>query len=80
MTTDMIERVARAIARPEDWDELKPHWHEVFREQARAAIEAMREPTKRMVDAGRDEDTLTGAIASVWAVMIDAALKGQNPP
>src|SRR3974390_3046793 len=53
--TEMIERVARAIGRCEssdDWEELGQHWKDQFRQEARAAIAAMREPSETMVDAG----------------------------
>lgn len=81
--SEMIERVARAVSQsfhdegyiegvsdPAEWNE--------FLKAARAAIEAMREPTDRMVwDGGtalhdKGEDT-----AGIWAAMIDAALGGK---
>jgi hypothetical protein len=52
--SEMIERVARAIARCEssdDWEELGQHWKDQFLLEARAAIEAMREPTEAMREA-----------------------------
>jgi hypothetical protein len=57
---DMVERVARAILAGHDWttdheprevtgwDALPPDWQDAYRGMARAAIEAMRNPTKRM--------------------------------
>jgi len=60
--TDMIERVARAILSGHNWaagdlapngfDEMTAHWQEAYRAMARAAIEAMREPTPEMVADG----------------------------
>lgn len=78
----MIERVARAIAGKLDdntpWKECGQGFRETCILLARAAIEAMREPTEAMLDAysltsmsWNDE-----AVAkSVWYPMIDAALK-----
>jgi hypothetical protein len=83
MTDDMIERVARAIAGCEtadDWGDLTSHWQEQFRKEARAAIEAMREPTTDMCEAGWDGFDDANVARSVWHAMIDAALKGQNSP
>jgi hypothetical protein len=66
MTDDMIERVARALRHAESYDAS-------FSEMARGAIEAMREPTDAMREAGRTTYTGFGA----WQAMIDAAL-GKN--
>ena len=60
MTDDMIERVARAVeiaakVNGRNWDKI-----------ARAAIEAMREPTEAMLDYGT---------RPTWQTMIDMALK-----
>lgn len=44
----------------------------IFRQFARAAIKAMREPTEAMCDAG---DEYNGNDRAVWQSMIDAALK-----
>lgn len=42
---------------------------------ARAAIEAMREPTRTMIERGSDQcDGSTSAAEGVWWNMIDAAL------
>lgn len=47
----------------------------MFRERAHAAIEAMREPTAAMEDAAdNDGPWRFQQPASVWRVMIDAAL------
>lgn len=46
----MVERVARAIARKNTGSGI--NWPS-FVEEARAAIEAMREPTDAMVNAGQ---------------------------
>ena len=68
--TEMVERVARAIAiRQEGHDIL---WRD-FDDAARAAIAAMREPTQGMADSVCGL-TRTQAIV-VWQAMIDAAAK-----
>lgn len=95
--TDMIERVARAICRAggKDPDETMielggvrtPMW-DAFVPIARAAIEAMREPTEAMVaamgsDLTDEGEPRAGTQASLelsrahWRKGIDAAL---NPP
>jgi hypothetical protein len=64
--SEMIERVARAISKArflnggneddDGWDDCSAGLRNDYRTQARAAVEAMREPTKEMWQAG------TGAI------------------
>lgn len=73
--SEMIERVARALAKLADND----NWNE-FVPDARAAIEAMREPTDAMMAAvdcaGEKADWLSGrAWTAAWQAMIDEALK-----
>jgi hypothetical protein len=66
---------------------------EVMAKCARAAIEAMREPTEAMLDAGADHmheaidyslepgEGIDGYhVDPVWQAMIDAALKNDTPP
>lgn len=81
--TDMIERVARALhdadwrtqygtthidGTPRTWENcMETEW---WLNQARTAIEAMREPSEAMIEAGRDEFD-----DKVWKAMIDAALR-----
>jgi hypothetical protein len=76
----MIERIAQAIFDKDPEGLFTIHHAEVY---ARAALEAMREPTKAMLDAadaahprgyGR-ETPLTTIIGTEWRAMIDAALK-----
>ena len=89
MAEDMIERVAKAIREVCAEIEVSSNgatdadamW---FAERyARAAIEAMREPTKAMNQAGRQKAYYLGAylgdgaMALVWREMIDAALSPQ---
>lgn len=78
MSNEMIDRVAKAIAKsmsanPVRWDDYIP--------EAKAAIVAMRDPTEEMVkaiddtldkgDAGKTKDTTV----ELWQASIDAALK-----
>jgi hypothetical protein len=66
--TGMIERVARALAFEHVRSEL--HWQE-WTEAACEAIEAMREPTSAVLNAGPPEPYMD---KDVWSKMIDAAL------
>jgi ATP-dependent RNA circularization protein (DNA/RNA ligase family) len=71
---EMIERVARAIYAK--WDERTSGdaVEEIATELARAAVEAMREPTKWMIDAGGGNNSVFDA-KCVFEAMINAALK-----
>jgi hypothetical protein len=86
----MVERVARAIANAGAFDETmsdaKRGWEkcdgamrEDYRREARAAIEAMREPTETMISAGylwafgSPNEAETNA-ERTWQAMIDDAL------
>ena len=72
--TNMIERVARAIAKSQG---SNPRWNrEGWLKDARAAIEAMREPTEEMSHAGWRTDS--GISTVVWQAMIDAALHNEE--
>jgi len=73
MTDDMIERVARAIYAAECWDTAAPGF---YQHAARAAIEAMREPTEVMLDAAMQFASCD--LKSEWQAMIEAAL-GEKP-
>ena len=78
MTESMIERVAESQA---NFDGRKlinmPMGERVrYRQRARAAIEAMREPTEAMRKAGWEETDQRDEYA-VWCAMIDAALAEQ---
>ena len=85
-----IERVARAIKKADDdWHQQKGDALEGLREEpgnlyeglARAAIEAMREPTGNVTNAGWDamvranEDRVDGRELVIWQAMIDEVLK-----
>ena len=74
----MIERVAAAMwerthdGRWDDWGDGQDESRIIHREDARAAIEAMREPTEEMSHAGWRTDS--GISRVVWQAMIDKAL------
>jgi uncharacterized protein YaiI (UPF0178 family) len=75
---NMVERVARAMAAnpPGEWYEERDGKTILARDlmpTARAAIEAMREPTEAMIEARFR--TLGNGGQSEWQAMIDAALK-----
>ena len=85
----MVEKVARALAKRHYMErfgveKISVHIQmninanmEIFRADARAAIEAMREPTVAMHKAGtiRDDGADPTNAKGVYSVMIDAALK-----
>lgn len=78
MSESMVERVARAIAasRGHKGNGISP----AFYRDARAAIEAMREPSTSMQNAGWREIDRQGfatedtEVAPIFRAMIDAAL------
>jgi hypothetical protein len=75
--TEMVARVAMAIQSVElvDSDHLLPEEAQAI---ARAAIEAMREPTRAMEITGCGNDQCGPMCTDyVWRAMIDAALKNQ---
>lgn len=88
MTTNnitMIERVARALCEAEgmEWGAQASamtsgsggdNEQEYYLTQARAAIEAMREPTEAMQDAGESHCNDYGTPSGCFRAMIDAAL------
>jgi hypothetical protein len=71
MSENMIERVAKAMraesgGKPFSWENA-----------ARAAIEALRQPTEEMIEAGDmvlDSEYFSGEPVDVWRAMIDATL------
>ncbi|WP_313522562.1 hypothetical protein [Shinella sp.] len=88
-----IEDVAKAIYEADDvWSEAFP-WPAMgskeqsadnYRRIARAAVDALREPTTNMVLKGlvrseRDDIALTlEEVEEIWRAMIDAALNGKE--
>lgn len=77
----MIEKVARIIAVKStnglSWDRIPDQFKNEFIEQARAAIEAMREPTKRMLEPVTNADGFfkLSDPKEAYQAMIDAALE-----
>ena len=87
-----IDEVARAILKARFYDcepemygnDLDAFFREIdadhivdAHDEARAAIEAMREPTRAMSDAGRDNNYMRYADPA-WRAMIDAALREEG--
>jgi hypothetical protein len=93
--SEMVERVARAIANADDgtmidpkigWNDCDASMREDYRKEARAAIEAMREPTANMKDAVESNFDIQCELDDCnahdipyrsWGLMIDAALSGE---
>lgn len=81
--SEMVERVARAMngsacdLRENDWDERSDSWKDTLRKHARAAIEAMKEPTEVQYDAISNCGLMwrENNSGNVYKLMIDAALK-----
>jgi len=82
--SEMIERVARALAAANGYDpdnvpnnplepDDKPDWHK-YKYDAAIAIGAMREPTLGMTDAGYMASDEHHTMSAAWQAMIDAAL------
>lgn len=71
---EMIERVANEI--------MKIHWDDpdgddglkIYYRMSRAAIKAMREPTKKMLDAGESVMQDYNDSADCWDAMIEAII------
>ncbi len=88
--SEMVERVARAMCDRQAkaievrhgmdlgaWNDAPEPMRESWRRSARAAIEAMRELTDRMVEAW-DGDPM-GYTRKLWQAMIDEALIPSKP-
>lgn len=81
--TEMIERVARAIFAAKSqthttWEQCDWGYRTMKMKEARAAIEALREPTEGMVKAAdrrNDDNDDEEATLANWQAMIDEALK-----
>lgn len=78
MVDDLIERVARAmciVTAGTDGGAADPDLWRVYRDHAVAAIEALRQPTKAMVEAGAAAGDVGSYTAHViFYAMINAAL------
>lgn len=86
MSGDMIERVARALyaATPfketeGGFDAQSETYRKMCRLLARAAIEAMREPTDAMFEAAKPYGLCMSALDDAWCDMIDVALSPAQP-
>lgn len=96
MSGEMVERVARAIwfdhVDQQGYPNGLPTWDELveadtfqvaeFRSMARAAIEAMRKPSRSMILAYRDAEKFEGidglSAPVAMSIMIDAALQDEE--
>lgn len=84
--SEMLERVAKALAKAERMEANEDRVINVYAPLARAAIEAMRSyPPQDMILAGynalMDWDARTGedyGIAEIWRAMIDEALGAER--
>lgn len=86
----LIERAARAM-----YDTVRPEWEwndpdagplrKMYRDNARAAVRALQEPSEAMIDAGADvvrsvnkaesDIAVRDDTRSVWSMMINTALE-----
>lgn len=76
---NMREKIARAIAkklRVPDYVIPDPYWFDQYLSLADAALEAMREPTDEMIEAGQ-RHSMNGGPKDRWEAMIDAAREGK---
>jgi hypothetical protein len=81
-----VEKVARAIAKADgqiNFKTLPEILKFAYTLQARAAIEAMREPSRDMIERATDGEMAKHVspnhAAIVWQLAIDAALENWNP-
>jgi len=83
--SEMIDKVAEALWKKRignsldiEWDNLFPRTKQMYIDEAKAAIEAMREPTEKMYKAASYILTAQSGVYGpddIWASMIDEALK-----
>ena len=79
----MVERVAKALHKADNPDGSYEGFFahtpdpQIYERMARAAIEAMREPTEAMDEEGAIFSDCNAATRT-WQAMIDAALKGAS--
>lgn len=79
----MIERAARAM-----YDNVQPDWEwddpdaellrRMYRDNARAAIRALREPSDAVTSAGHDALLSHNSAGNAWRAMVDAVLVEQD--
>lgn len=92
-TAAMIERVAKALYEQvtnadsdpfvTEWDNLREKYKDTWRDQARAAIKTMREPTEAMTTCPMATCYNYGPygqaeVRRIWSAMIDEALSPQR--
>lgn len=78
--SEMLKRVADAIYSCQFGTRMAGDFSEADAEMcARAAIEAMREPTKEIIDAGSDYMAGARYAEGAWRNMIDAILFSEKP-
>lgn len=78
MASDMVERVAQAMAAavsgPEGSELFRIHWEEFgpgYIDGAIAALKALRDPTPEMVEAMKQH---IGPLKIMWQAAVDAAI------
>jgi hypothetical protein len=75
--SEMVERVARAMFIAEQaWRRTPVPGTVLNVVMARAALEAMREPTEGMINAADPHGIIMADFQTAWRDMIDEALKG----
>lgn len=79
--SEMVERVGLALYVAGKWIDEDATLIQRCERLARAAIEAMREPTEAMILEAYSDDAIgCGDAKAVWQHMIDEALKGPSGP
>lgn len=80
--SEMVERVAAAMAvcgqSHTSWDQCADNFKDEMRRKARAAIEAMREPTPEIIEALERLLDIQGhshTPKESWALLVDEALR-----
>ena len=81
--SEMVERIAIAVCEADGclWSEATDLDKGLYRDTARAAIAAMREPTDAMIGQGYgyaisyEDEGVVESPSEVWRAMIDEALK-----
>lgn len=67
--SEMIDRVAKVLK-----NDGSPEASPQYTDEARAVIEAMREPTTEMTMSGANDMVSQANVRTIWHDMIDAAL------